>query len=188
MTFWGEWMAERVLRQRAAAYVVHLQHEPGDEVVAWLAAHGTRGDRDHARWELRYARRAMGLVVAERDALDDRTASAVARELQTSLGRDRNIDADKLGVARTQLNARLRVYGGVLSHRLRDESTGARLGRALLEFAGNPSPSDAEIAEAGTMLAGFASDANEALRRCFGVASLPEDLPPSAVERASHAL
>ena len=86
------------------------------------------------------------------------------------------------------MNARLRVYGGVLSHRLRDESTGARLGRALLEFAGNPVPSDADIAEAGTMLAGFANEANEALRRCFGVASLPEDLPPSAVERAGHAL
>ena len=187
MSVWSTWKAERALRHRAAAYVLHLQHEPAEEDVRWLAAHGTGGDLDHARWELRYARRAMGLVVAERDALDDRTASAVARELQASLGRDRNIDAGKLDVARTQLNARLRVYAGVLAHRLREQSTGARLGRALLEFAGVASPGDDDIAQAGTTLAGYAADANEALRRCFGVASLPEDLPPSAVERAGHA-
>ena len=45
------------------------------------AQNATRGDVDHARWELRYARRALGLIAAQRDALDDRTASVVAREL-----------------------------------------------------------------------------------------------------------
>jgi hypothetical protein len=81
------WQAERDLRRRATACARALAREPAEEDVHWLAAHGTAGDLDHARWELRYARRALGLIAAQRDALDDRTASAVAHALAAELAR-----------------------------------------------------------------------------------------------------
>ena len=180
------WKAERLLQRRAAAYVGTLREEPSEADVTWLATQVTGGDLDRARWELRYARRALGLLVAERDALDDRTASAVARELTASLERDRNIAADKLAVAEKQLNARLRAYGAALASRDVPEPTGARLGRALLAVAGRADiTGPGAIARAGEILTAFISEANEALRREFGAASLPEHLPPSAVQGSS---
>ena len=185
--FWRRWQEDRALRRRAASYIAALQHEPGDDDVRWLATNGTGGDVDHARWELRYARRALGLLAAERDALDDRTASLVARELEAALGRDTNIDATKLGVVAKQFNARLRAYGEALSIR-GGEPTGARLGRALLAFAGVAKDApEAAVARAGEVLATYLGDANEALRREFGVASLPENVPPSAAQGSSSA-
>ncbi|MEJ7810498.1 MAG: hypothetical protein WKG32_08845, partial [Gemmatimonadaceae bacterium] len=114
---WVDWRADRALRGRAAAYVGILFEEPRDEDVTWLASHGAGGDADHARWELRYARRALGLLSAERDALDDRTASVVARALASALARDPHVAAGKLRVAERQLNARLRAYGEALGNR-----------------------------------------------------------------------
>ena len=180
MGLWRKWREERALQRRAAAFVRQLEREPDERYVRWLSDHATHGDVDHARWELRYARRALGLIVAERDALDDRTASAVARELQEALGRDRNVAAAKLEVARQQLNARLRSYGEVLGHRQAGATSGERLGRALVEFAG-ATPDATLVARAGELLAAYAAEANEALQREFGVATLPEDVPPSAV-------
>ena len=58
-----------------------LMSEPGPDDVDWLATRATRGDIDHARWELRYLRRALGVLVAQRDSLDDRTPSEVLRAL-----------------------------------------------------------------------------------------------------------
>ena len=180
MGLWRQWREERALQRRAGAYVRELEREPGEDDVRWLSKEATHGDVDHARWELRYARRALGLLVAERDALDDRTASAVARALQESLGRDANVAAAKLEVARTQLNARLRAYGEALQHRDASATSAERLGRCLVDFAG--APADALlVARAGELLSGYLAEANEVLRREFGVASLPEDVPPSAV-------
>jgi len=87
------WRAERELQRKAAAFVDALFRDPDQSDVEWLAAAATRGDTDHARWELRYARRALGLIAAQRDALDDRTASIVARGISEALGRDSNIAA-----------------------------------------------------------------------------------------------
>jgi len=184
--FWRRWQEERALRRRAAAYIAAIQHEPADDEVRWLATHATGGDVDHARWELRYARRALGLLAAERDALDDRTGSLVARELAAALGRDANIAAGKLAVAEKQFNARLRAYADALARR-GGEPTGARLGRALLAFAGLKDAPDAAVARAGEVLASYLDGANEALRREFGVASLPDNLPPSAAQGSSAA-
>jgi hypothetical protein len=180
---WRKWREERLLQRRAAAYVRHLEREPAETDVRWLASEATRGDLDHALWELRYARRALGLLVAERDALDDRTASAVAHALQEALGRDPHVASAKLDVARQQLNSRLRAYGEVLQHRVPGVTSGERLGRTLIGFAG-ALPTGPLVARGGELLAGYVADANEALRREFGVASLPEDLPPSAVQGA----
>src|SRR5919199_2437945 len=102
MPLFARWRAERDLRRRSAAYVATLLQEPSEADAAWLAQVATRGDLDHARWELRYARRAVGLLVAERDALDDRTGSAVAHALTAALHADPNIARDMLDVAERQ--------------------------------------------------------------------------------------
>ena len=67
----GDWQADRERRRRAAAFVRTLHQEPDPSDVAWLARFITAGDSDHAAWELRYARRALGFLVAQRDAPDD---------------------------------------------------------------------------------------------------------------------
>jgi hypothetical protein len=183
--WWSEWKARRALHRRAVAFLRSLQVEPNDVDVKWLADRGTRGDQDHARWELRYARRALGLLAAQRDALDDRTASAVARELGVALARDPAIDSAKRPIAQKQLNSRLRAYGEVLNVRNALEATSTRLGRALFSFtAGSGQPSPADYGRAGEILAGYLEDANVALRKEFGVAALPEHVPPSEIVTA----
>jgi hypothetical protein len=174
------WRAQRALRARAASYVEVLFAEPPDQDLQWLAANGTSGDLDHARWELRYARRALGLLTAERDALDDRTGSAVAAALGTALARDPAIAPGRLRVAERQLNARLRAYGDALVRR-EGAGTGWHLGRALLEFAGRKggSPPDV-VAKAGDVLARYLAESNEALREHFGAPRLAEDVRANA--------
>jgi hypothetical protein len=142
----------------------------------------TRGDVDRARWELRYARRASGLLSAERDALDDRTASAVAREISEGWSRDRNIAAGMRQTAEQQFNARLRALGHALTARSSPEPTGTRLGKALLGAAGLNAPSGDDVARAGSVVGGYLEQANAALQRAFGTATLPENLPPSALQ------
>ena len=163
-----------------------VRAEPADSDAQWLAECATRGDVDHARWELRYARRALGLIAAQRDALDDRTPSAVARELTASLTREPLVDAAKLEVAERQFNQRLRAYADVLAERGEGEPTAARLGRTLLSFAGGgvtPAPSD--VARAGALVATYLAEGSAALQRVFGAAELPENISPSvaAAER-----
>jgi hypothetical protein len=186
MSLWREWLARRALNARARAYVAALCSEPAAEDVAWLAANGTGGDADHARWELRYARRAVGLISAQRDALDDKTASAVARALGAALARDPSIAAGKLRVAERQLNARLRAYADALSNRA-GAGTGWHLGRTLLEFAGRRESVPPEVvAYAGDMIARYLVEANSALRHAFGAAALPDDVAPSALRSGAR--
>lgn len=170
------------LRRGAAGYVAALGTEPDDADVRWLAAVATNGDADRARWELRYARRALGLLVAERDALDDRTGSLVARELTEALLLDRNIAAGMVKVAERQFNDRLLVYRQVLSIRNATEGTGLRLGRALVLSSGASSAPDEVVVRAGDILAQYLGSANEALRKAFGSVALPEDRPPSDIQ------
>lgn len=178
----GGWGAEWRLRRGTAAYVAAISEEPADDDVEWLAATATGGDRDRARWELRYARRALGQLVAERDALDDRTGSLVARELSERLRVDRRIAAGMVRIAERQFNERLATYRGVLSSRSPTEGTGARLGHALLRAAGlHGMPPETNVARAGELLAAYLGGANEALRKAFGTAALPQDEPPSAL-------
>jgi hypothetical protein len=175
----GEWRSARALRARATAFVATLCREPAADEVQWLAQHGTSGDVDYARWELRYARRAMGLLTAQRDALDDRTASLVARALAAALTRDPAIGTGKLKVAERQFNVRLAAYADALSNR-QGAGTGWHLGRTLLRFAGRREGTSPEVvAHAGEIVAGYLAAANGALRDQFGVASLPDEVPPS---------
>ena len=167
------WTSDREQRRRAATYVTAFCAEPNEADVEWLSTHGTDGDVDHARWELRYARRALGLLGAQRDALDDRTASLVATELARSLAGDRAVAPGKLRMAERQLNARLSAYGDALGNRA-GEGSGWHLGRALLDFAGHRDAARPDVvAHAGDLLARYMGEANAALRKYFGAATLP---------------
>ena len=59
--FFGRWREDRELQRKADAFVATLMREPASSDVEWLRNSATKGDGDHALWELRYARRALGL-------------------------------------------------------------------------------------------------------------------------------
>src|SRR5687767_8196831 len=86
---------------RARRYVAAITAEPATDLVVALAAIADH-DADHARWELRYARRAVGLLVSERDALDDRTSSEVAAALAVARDTDPGVAPDRRDVADRQ--------------------------------------------------------------------------------------
>ncbi|MCC6929542.1 MAG: hypothetical protein IT359_11180 [Gemmatimonadaceae bacterium] len=178
-----EWRSERRLKRALESYVAGLMTEPDPDDVAWLGEAACRGDLDRAAWELRYARRALGLIVAQRDALDDRTGSLVARELGLALQADRNVAPAMLKVSERQFNDRLTMYRDVLASRTPSEGTGMRLGRALLLIAGTARAADDMIVRGGDILARYVGESNEVLRKAFGAPSLPEDIPPSALGR-----
>ena len=178
----NEWRNEWRLRRGTVAYVESLLTDPDADDLATLSSMATDGDEDRACWELRYARRALGVLVAQRDALDDRTGSEVARELAAAMHNDRHVARDMVKVAERQFNDRMAVFRDVLTTRRPEEGTGARLGRVLLRLAGvagDPGP-DA-VQRAGEILVRYLGEANDALRKAFGTASLPDDVPPSAV-------
>jgi hypothetical protein len=180
MFFLSRWRTERQLQRKALQFLGHIEAEPAPEDVAWLAATATRGDEDHARWELRYARAALGLLVSQRDALDDRTASVVGHALSDRFERDERIDSDRRDLAERQFNARLSAYRDAFGSR----GAAARgiLGQTLLAFAGGAFRDAADqVARASAILSGYERDANEALRSVFGAAALPENVPPSAL-------
>ena len=181
---WGGWRHSRALRARASTYVDALVHEPAEEDVRWLADAATHGDEDHARWELRYARQALGLLTAQRDALDDQTGSAVAHVLAESLGRDPRVAPGKLGIAERQLNERITAYADALGNR-EGAGSGWHLGRALLRFSGCRETVGPEIvARASEITSRYLAEANEALREAFGAAMLPDNEKPSVVRRS----
>ena len=180
--FLAAWREQRRLKRSAVSYVLTLLVEPDADDVTWLSDVATRGDSDRARWELRYARRAAGLLSAERDALDDKTASAVAREITESWSKDRNIAAEMRHAAEQQFNARLRGLAQAINARSAPEPTGARLGKALLFASGSSFPSKSDIDRGGAIVSRYLEQANEALRKAFGTATLPDNVPPSALQ------
>src|SRR5215467_4870181 len=135
MTMFARWRIEREFHRKAEKFVARVLTEPSDDDVRWLAQTATHGDTDHARWELRYARRSLGLITAERDALDDRTSSLVARALADATARDPQVAADMQEVAGRRFNARWSAYRDALAARA-GAATGARLGQTLFAFAG----------------------------------------------------
>ena len=181
MWFWQRWSWERDRRRRAERFVLGLQREPDPAAVHWLARHGAHGDVDHARWELRYARRALGLISAGRDALDDDTASFVSAALGASLRRDPAIPAPSLERVERQLAARVRSYSEALGARRAGVSVVTQLGTALLAFAGPGSDAESGAVEgAADIMRAYLDEANAALVDCFGAAALPENVAPSA--------
>jgi hypothetical protein len=185
MPLFKEWRAARQLQRKAEQYVQEITREAAPADVTWLAGAATRGDEDHARWELRYARRAIGLLVAQRDALDDRTGSIVGRALSAAFERDEQIDRDRRDLAERQFNQRLSAYRDALGARVPDGAV--RLGQTLLAFSGGSFRQvDANVTRGGEILDGYIKEANESLRTVFGTAVLPEHIPPSAVAGGSQ--
>ena len=182
MAIFGKWREDRDLQKKAALFVLSLMREPDPEDVEWLARAATKGDADHARWELRYARRALGLIVAQRDALNDKTGSAVAHELTAAVARDGNVDVSTLDIAERQFNARISAYRDGLDARASGTPVTTRLGQTLFAFSGGAfRDAGADLVRGGELLAGYATESNDALRKAFGTAQLPEDVPPSAI-------
>ena len=183
MRLWREWREERARRRKAESFAASMHAEPSDAAVRWLAEHGTNGDVDHARWELRYARRALGLLVARRDALDDRTPSLIATVVMERLAQDPGIDPPKRVVAERQFNIRLRAYREAMERRERPVPTAERLAEVLFSFAGKVALAGEErVRAAGEILAGYLAEAHESLRREFGDPSLPDDVLPSTLQ------
>lgn len=181
MTLFSRWRTEREFQRKAERFVEHLLLEPSDDDVRWLAQAATHGDTDHARWELRYARRSLGLITAERDALDDRTGSLVARALADATARDPLVAPEMHEIAERQFNARLSAYRDALTARA-GAATGARLGQTLFAFAGGSFRQvDDHIVRGGELLGEYLAGANAVLRETFGKASLPENVPPSTL-------
>jgi hypothetical protein len=165
--------------RRVQSYLAVVGREPDEPDVRWLAAAATDGDEDRAKWELRYARRAIGLLVAERDALDDRTASLVSRELRRSLQMDRNIAAGMVRVAERQFNERLSAFRTGLEARTAGEAPSVRLARVLLGGARSTSGSADLIARASDLTSRYLIEAGDGLREAFGTSGLPLDQQPS---------
>lgn len=175
------WRDEHALEGRATAVARVALAEPDESDVRWLAERGTGGDEDHARWEWRYARRAFAIIVAQRDALDDRTGSAVAAAIGSALARDPMIDASKRRVAARQFNDRLAGYANIIRDRDPSTPTAERLARALFAFSGTVAPSSADILRGGTALSAMLTDMHATLALHFGSANLPDDIAPSAM-------
>lgn len=174
---------DRALRRRSGTFADTLMAEPSATDVEWLSSHATRGDADHAAWELRYLRRALGILVAGRDALDDRTASVVLRALAERMRRDPNVDEELRELSERQLDARLSAYRDAFS--TRGHGTPAlRVAQNLLAFAGGPiRASDPVVQRGAELVATELQAARDALRAAFGEVELPEDVAPSQLVR-----
>jgi hypothetical protein len=185
MRLFATFRDDRTLLRRSAAFADSLMAEPADADVAWLSEKATRGDVDHARWELRYLRRALGILVAQRDALDDRTPSSVLRALIDRMERDRNVDPELRELAERQFNARLSAYRDAFTSR--GHGTPAlRVAQNLLAFAGGPIRSgDPVVLRGASQVEETLASANAQLRATFGEPALPEDVKPSEAALAA---
>lgn len=175
-----EWRAARDRKKKAIAFLAAVRREPEAEDVKWLAGAAARDDQDHARWELRYARLAIAVLTAQRDALDDRTGSDVVAALGEVMANDARVDPLMQDLVGKQLNDRLSGYKEALVARGGVIGSGERLGRVLLAFASDGARSaGAPLPRAVELLSGYVAEANAALRSVYGEATLPEHLPPS---------
>jgi hypothetical protein len=187
VSFWQAWRERRALRSGAEAFAASAWLEPDDADVRWLAERATAGDEDHARWELRYCRRALALLAAERDALDDRTGAEVSHAMLDRLHADRGIAPERLPMAERQFNARLGRYREALRERgprLAERFAGVLAATAAGAAArpGPPDPRLVDIADA------YWARAQRELKACFGTAQLPEHVRPSeAVKEGGRA-
>ena len=155
-----------------------LMVEPAADDVEWLASVATAHDLDRARWELRYLRRALGLLIAHRDALDDATGSAVARTLREVMAADRNVAAPMLRVAERQFSERLSAYREMMGLRGTPDGPAERLGRTLLLLSGAGRMGADDLAAAAELAERCLADVGERLRAAFGTVLLPKGEAP----------
>jgi hypothetical protein len=180
--FTPEWRAARARQEKARKYVATAFAEPAEDDVTWLAQAAAFGDVDHARWELRYARMAIAVFVAERDALNDQTGSDIASAVAAALAKDSRVSPDMRPLAERQYSDRLHGYREAFFARGGSAAMGEKLGRVLLAFSSDGARSaGTPLARATELLQGYVTASNDALREAYGTAELPEHLPPSEV-------
>lgn len=175
MGLWADWQAARARRARVGVYLNHVLREVDGRTVAWLA--DACGNPATAQRELAWARRAIGLIVAERDALDDQTAADVAHQLAPVVSAEAKRDPGQ-GLA---WDERWRAYMAALAVRGNPEPPATRLARVLLLGAGLAAPDIRQVEMATAFVQTVRAELNENLRAVFGAASLPEDVRPSAL-------
>ena len=177
MSILNEWRVARERRKRATVYLVAITQHVAPADIEWLSKSAPSRDERLATRELQFARRAIGLIVAERDALDDRTASDVAHQLAGVISAEARQDA----VAGRAWSERWRAFASALAARGSNESPAARLARVMLAGAGVEQPTSEQLVRATQYILAVRTSANEALRTAYGSASLPEDVRPSAL-------
>lgn len=175
MSLIAEWRASRERKRRADRYLTALLTPPSGDEISWLSA--LCGDRQKAERELIFMRRALGLIVAERDALDDRTASDVAHALAAT----NDAEARRSPETGREWVSRWRTYSAAMALRGQAESPAMRLAKVMLEGASVAHPSTEGLERAVQIVLSARAQANELLRDVFGVASLPDDVRPSAL-------
>lgn len=169
----AEWRAARERRNRASQFIEAVRHAAEAQGLPWIM---TRAQNPgEARFELTDAVRAIALIVAERDSLDDRTAADVAHLVSEQATRD----AGSTGASRW--SNRWRAYSQSLAARGDGEAPASRFARNMLDGATVASPTADELRDATVWVQTVRERANEALRTAFGAASLPEDRPPSSL-------
>jgi hypothetical protein len=178
---WSSQQSRRDWERRAGAYVATLMAEPDPKSVERLARLGDR-DIDHSRWELRYLRRALGLLVAGRDALDDQTASEVGKALAQAVDHDPSAAPAMRAISAAQFNSRLRAYREALGVHGPMRVPAGKVAESLASFAGGRADAIATQWLTPMVLAEF-EQCHEALRQAFGEAELPDDLSPSEAAR-----
>lgn len=182
LPFTKAWRVARERDRRAKIVAEGFGREPDAADVAWLAEAAANGDEDHARWELRYARAALGLLSAQRDALDDRTPAEIARAITALLERDPRIAEDCRDLAAQQFNDRLLAYREARSLRGGPITAPDAVGRCLLAFASDGArTAGAPLAYAIELLEKYSTETTDLLRQTYGEASLPDDVPPSVL-------
>jgi len=182
MSFLTDWRLARDRRRRAAVYLGAITQHVVPADVEWLSKIAEGRSAALATRELEFARRALGLIVAERDALDDRTASDVAHELAAVIGSEGRRDSE----AGRAWSERWRAYTGALAARGSAESPAARLARVMLAGVGKEAPTHEQLVRGTQYILAVRSAANEALITAYGSASLPEDVRPSAVRTVAR--
>lgn len=176
MSLIAEWRASRERKRRADRYLAALLTPPSADEIGWLA--GLSGSRPNAERELVFMRRAIGLIVAERDALDDRTASDVAHALSAITEAESRRSAEQ----GREWVSRWRSYSAAMALRGQPEAPATRLAKVMLEGATVLNPSADALDRAVQTVHSARGQANELLRDVFGVASLPDDVRPSALK------
>lgn len=176
MSLWTEWQAARDRRRRVESYVGKILREPDP---ATLTALEELAGADVARRELRFLILAIGLIVAERDALDDQTAADVSHQLQPELAAAARRDPE---VGRLWPE-RWRAYQTALAVRGSPDVPAVRIARVLLSVSGIAEPTDGQVRQFAYFVQETRAALNEALREAFGAASLPEDVRPSALRQ-----
>jgi hypothetical protein len=98
--------------------------------------------------------------------------------MRQALQMDRGVAAGMVAVAERQLGQRLTSFRTAFSERSSSESADTRVARLLLDRLGVRDVT-ANVGQAATIVRKYHEASQQALRREFGIASVPEDQPPS---------